>query len=147
MTRSGRAADAGSGTVEFVWLAVLLLVPVVYILIAVFDVQRAAYGVSAASKAAARAFLLAPDIAAAHRRAEGAARLALTDQGLEGASISIVCLPRPGDCLTTGSSVRVVVRATQPLPMTPSALGDQIAPITVDSTHIEPYGAYRADRK
>lgn len=147
MKRPERRRDIGSGTVEFVWLAVLLLVPMVYILIAVFDVQRAAYGVSAASKAAARAFLLAPDVAAAHRGAEQAARLALADQGLEGAHISIVCTPQPGDCLTTGSSVRVEVRATQPLPMTPSALGDQIAPITVVSTHIEPYGAYRADRK
>ena len=147
MTRRERTGDAGSGTVEFVWLAVLLLVPAVYILIAVFDVQRAAYGASAASKAAARAFLLAPDIAAAHRGAEQAARLALADQDVEGASITIVCTPRPDDCLTTGSSVRVIVRATKPLPMTPSALGDQIAAVTVDSTHVEPYGAYRADRK
>lgn len=137
--------DRASATVEFVWLAILLLVPIVYILIAVFTVQRAAYGVSAASKAAARAFLLAPDVPSAHRSAQIAARTALRDQGVEEATVSVVCLPRPAACLTTGSSIRVVVTTTQQLPLTPSALGDQIAAITVDSTHTEPFGRYRAD--
>ncbi|MCW2770768.1 MAG: hypothetical protein JWR27_2201 [Aeromicrobium sp.] len=138
--------DDGTATIEFVWLTLLLLVPLVYVLVAVFDTQRASYGVSTASRSAARAFLQSPDPAAGERRARIAARVALGDQGLDGASVRITCLPSPGDCLEPGSSVRVVVRATQPLPLTPSALGSQLGGITVDSTHTEPYGTYRSER-
>ena len=135
--------EEGTAVVEFIWLALLLIIPIVYILIAVFDVQRAAYGVSAASRSAARAFILAPDVPTAYERAHRAAAVALGDQKVDGATVDITCMPTPDDCLTPGSAVRVVIRMTQPLPLTPSALGDQIAPVTVDSTHVEPYGSYR----
>jgi len=138
--------DDGTATVEFVWLSILLLVPFVYILVAVFDAQRASYGVSAASRSAARAFLQAPDVASGERRARLAARVALDDQGLPAASVQITCLPSPADCLQPGSSVRVVVRTTQQLPLTPSALGSQLGGITVDSTHTQPYGTFRRER-
>lgn len=139
--------EDGTALIEFVWLALLLLIPVVYILMAVFDVQRAAYGVSAASRSAARAFILAPDVATAYERANRAATVALGDQDVAGASVEITCTPTPADCLKSGSSVRIVVRMTQPLPLTPQALGDQLAPIIVDSTHVEPYGTHRGAKK
>ncbi len=138
--------EDGTATIEFVWLSILLLVPFVYILVAVFDTQRASYGVSTASRSAARAFLQAPDVAAGEQRARLAARVALDDQGLPDASVHITCLPSPADCLQPGSSVRVVVRTTQALPLTPSALGSQLGGITVDSTHTEPYGTFRRER-
>ena len=138
--------EDGTALIEFVWLALLLLIPVVYILMAVFDLQRAAFGVSAASRSAARAFILAPDVATAYERANRAATVALGDQDVAGASVVITCTPTPADCLKPGSSVRIVVRMTQPLPLTPQALGDQLAPITVDSTHVEPYGTHRGAR-
>lgn len=139
--------EQGTAIVEFIWLALLLLIPAVYILIAVFDVQRAAYGVSAASRSAARAFIQAPDVPSAFDRANRAAAVALGDQGVTGASVEITCTPTPADCLTPGSSVRVIVHMTQPLPLTPRALGDQLAPITVDSTHVEPYGSFRGAKR
>ena len=138
--------EDGTATIEFVWLSILLLVPFVYILVAVFDTQRASYGVSTASRSAARAFLQAPDPAAGEQRARLAARVALDDQGLSAASVRITCLPSPADCLQPGSSVRIVVRTTQALPLTPSALGSQLGGITVDSTHTQPYGTFRRER-
>lgn len=138
--------DDGTATIEFIWMSLLLLVPLVYVLVAVFDTQRAAYGVSTASRAAARAFLQSPDPATGEQRAKRAADVALDDQGLSGASVRVSCLPSPAQCFEPGSSVRVVVRATQPLPLTPSALGRQLGGITVDSTHTEPFGSYRAAR-
>ena len=138
--------EDGTATIEFVWLSILLLVPFVYILVAVFDAQRASYGVSTASRSAARAFLQAPDVATGERRARLAARVALDDQGIDAASVRITCLPSPADCLQPGSSVRIVVRTTQALPLTPSALGSQLGGITVDSTHTQPYGTFRSER-
>ena len=140
-----RRRESGSATVEFVWLTILLLVPFVYALIAVFDTQRASFAVSAASRSAARTFLQAADPASGEQRARVAARVALDDQDVD-ADVVITCEPTPADCLQPGSSVRVVVHTVQPLPLTPSALGDQLGGIAVDSTHTEPFGTYRAGR-
>lgn len=145
MSRSG-ATDDGTATIEFIWLTLLLLVPLVYLLIAVFDTQRAAYGVSTASRSAARAFLQADGVAAGEQRARQAARVALADQGLDAADVQVSCLPTPADCLQPGSSVRVVVRVRQPLPLTPDVLGPRLGAVTVDSTHTEPYGSFRSPR-
>ncbi len=142
MNRSSR----GTATIEFVWLSILLLVPLLYVLIAVFDVQRAAYGTSSASRAAARAFLQSPDVATGEGRARSAALLAMTDQGVGDATVRVWCLPTSADCLQPGSSVRVFVQATRRLPLTPAVLGENIGSITVDSIHTQPYGTYRARR-
>ncbi len=136
----------GTASIEFVWLTILLLVPFVYVLIAVFDTQRTAYGASTASRAAARAFIQAPDVVTGERRARAAAAVALDDLTVVGAAVRITCLPSPADCLQPGSSVRVRISTTQPLPLTPSALGPQLGGITVDSVHTEPYGSFRAAR-
>ena len=138
--------DDGTATVEFVWLSLLLLVPLVYVMVAVFDTQRAAYGVSTASRAAAVAFLQSSNPASGQQRARVAADAALADQGIDGASVRVTCMPAPTECFEPGSSVRVVVRTTQRLPLTPRALGSQLGGVTVDSTHTEPYGSYRARR-
>jgi len=135
--------ERGTATVEFVWLTILLLAPFMYVLLAVFDTQRAAYAVSAASRSAARAYLQAPDPAVAEERARVAARVALDDQDVD-AGVIITCQPSPSACLQPGSSVRVVVRTVQPLPLTPSVLGDQLGGIAVDSMHVESFGTYRA---
>ena len=44
-----RPAERGSAIVEFHFLGLLLLVPLVYVLLAVLDVQRASYGVTGRS--------------------------------------------------------------------------------------------------
>ena len=145
---SGRrfgSRDDGSASVEFVWVTLILLVPFVYVLLAVFDTQRAAYAVSVSSKAATRAFLLAPDPVVGEQRARQAAQVALADQDVT-ADISIRCLPSAADCLRPGSSVQVTVRTVQGLPLTPSALGDQLGGVAVDSVHRETYGRYREPR-
>nr|MBA2464590.1 hypothetical protein [Nocardioidaceae bacterium] len=58
----GRHRDeSGSALVEVTWLAILLLVPLVYVVLGVFEVQRASFGSTSAARAAGRAFVLAPD--------------------------------------------------------------------------------------
>ncbi len=144
--RSRRRRDGGAATVEFVWLTVLLLVPLVYVLLSVFEAQRAALAVSSASQAAGRAFVRAPDVVTAQARADQAVQVALADHGVTGAVVDIVCLPDPTDCLQPGSSVRVVVSVDQPLPLLPTVLGDTLGVISVDATHTHAYGTYREGR-
>jgi Flp pilus assembly protein TadG len=49
-----RRSERGSALVEVTWLPILLLVPLLYVVLAVFEVQRAAFAVNAATRAAGR---------------------------------------------------------------------------------------------
>lgn len=140
--------ERGSAAVEFVWLVLLLMVPLVYLLIAVFDVQRAAYGASAASRAAGRAFVLAPDQQTAYARADAAARVALADQDVEWAAADVLvsCAPSPAACLAPGSTITVAVTVQQPVPLVPDVLGSSGPTVRVSSRHVEPYGTFREGR-
>jgi len=142
-----RNEERGSALIEVTWLAILLLVPLVYLLISVFDVQRGAFGVSAASRAAGRAYALADTEAEGRSQARSAARTALADQGFDGGfDLDISCTPLPRHCLSPGSVITVVVRAQVDLPLAPAALGGGAPSFRVDSTHRVPYGTYVEER-
>ncbi|HJQ42481.1 MAG TPA: hypothetical protein VJ831_05320, partial [Jatrophihabitantaceae bacterium] len=74
--------DDGNAIVEFVFLAVVIMVPLVYLIAAVATVQRNSLAVSQAARDAGRAFATSNTVVDAHRRVEAAVRLALADQGL-----------------------------------------------------------------
>jgi Flp pilus assembly protein TadG len=140
-----RRDEQGSAVVEFSWLALLLLVPLVYVMLGVFDVQRASYGATAATRAAGRAFVIVPQGLTeddARARAFEAARLAMKDQGLdlESGELKITCDPA---CLEPGSTVTVELDHQVPLPLIPKALGGARPAVHVSASHTEPYGDYR----
>jgi Flp pilus assembly protein TadG len=143
MTR--RRDERGSAVVEFSWLAILLMVPLVYVMLGVFDVQRASYGATAATRAAGRAFIIVPAGLSeddARSRAFEAARLAMTDQGMELTpdQLTITCNPA---CLEPGSTVTVTLDTEVRLPLIPDALGGEPPAIHLSASHTEPYGDYR----
>ena len=140
-----RRAQAGSVVIEVVWLAVLLLVPLVYVVIAVFEVQRGAFAATAAARAAGRAYVLAPTPAEGELRARAASRVALADQGVDARQsvMSLACRPA---CLAPGSVVLVRVRHQVSLPLLPRVLGGQAPSLRVEAEHTVPYGTFREDR-
>ena len=68
--------EAGSAIVEFVFLAVLMMVPLFFLVMMLARLQSGAYAVSAASREAGRAFVTAQLAAEAPARAQSAAGLA-----------------------------------------------------------------------
>ena len=136
--------DSGNAMVEFTFLAVLLFVPLVYVVVAVFDVQRASYGASAAVREAGRAYVGATSTAEAEQRAEAAARIALADQGLELApgELRIACSADP--CLTPGAVVTVTLDTEVALPWVPVLGGRPTAGIAVTARHDAVVDAFRA---
>jgi hypothetical protein len=140
-----RRGESGSAIVELTWLGLLLLVPLVYVVVAVFTVQRSAYGASEAVRAAARAYVLSPDVAIARTRALEAARLSMGDQGvrLDPDDLVIRCEPSPDACLTPGSSVEVDLALDVALPMAPSVFGRRAATVSVHASHTERYSSFR----
>jgi Flp pilus assembly protein TadG len=131
----------GNAVVEFSWLAILLLLPLLYVMLAVFDVQRHAYGATAAAHSAGRAFMLVQrgegeDVA--RERAYEAAKVAMSDQGVEldPADLDISCDPA---CLEPGSTVTVRLQTQVPLPPLPDFLGGDRPSIRVSAEHTETY--------
>jgi hypothetical protein len=140
--------ERGTAIVEFVWLAILLLVPLLYVVLAVFETQRAAYAASAAARSATRAYVTSPDQVTASERARAAAALAFRDQGIEAADfdLRLSCRPDPTACLSAGSVVVVEISSAVALPLVPTALGDNTPSIHIDARHQSPYGQFRESR-
>lgn len=145
MSPGTRRDEAGSAIVEVTWLGLLFLIPLVYVVVSVFTVQRNGYGATEAARSAARAFILSPDVATARARAHAAAELAMRDQGIDLAAdeLDIRCLPEPTSCLQPGSSVEVRLDLTVRLPLAPTLGQRPVASIAVHASHTEPYGTYR----
>lgn len=141
---SGPWSDRGSALIEFTFLSVLLLVPLAYLVLAVFSVQRAAFAVTAATREAGRAYVTTTDGDPA-ARAQAAAALALRDQGLElpPGGLRISC---QSDCLSPGSAVYVALDYTVVLPMVPRALGGHsLGGIPVRGRHAELIDEFRPE--
>lgn len=128
-----RGGDGGNAMIEFSWLAVLLMVPLVYVLLAVFEVQRAAFGVTEAARQAGRAYVRADDDASGRARAAAAAELAMRDQGLTCGD----CLRSLSGALEPAASVTVTVQHVVQLPLLGSLLDDERGGVRVDATHVE----------
>ena len=137
--------ERGSALVELSWLGILLILPMLWIVMSVFEVQRGAFGVSAAARAAARAYALAPDDATGVVRAREAARVALDDQGVHGVppELRISCTPYPGDCHAGGAVITVSVHSRVVLPLMPSALGGNRPSFALDATQTVPIGQFQ----
>jgi Flp pilus assembly protein TadG len=140
-----RRDQRGSALVELSWLGILLILPMLWIVMSVFEVQRGAFGVSAASRAAARAYALAPDDSTGLVRAREAARVALTDQGLHDVTpeVDVSCAPYPGNCHQGTSVITVSVHSRVVLPLMPTVLGGNRPSFALDASQTVPIGQFQ----
>lgn len=141
-----RAPDErGSGLVEMVWLGLLLLLPLLWVVLSVFEVQRGSFGVSGAARAAARAYALAPNDVAGEQRARAVARQALADQGLTGVpvDVTVTCTPYPRNCHTGTSVITVRVGSSVELPLLPDLFGLGRPRFALDARETVPIGRYQ----
>ena len=133
---TGQGAQSGSSIVEFVFLAVLMLVPLFYLVMVLARLQAGAYAVSAASREAGRAYVTAQVPGQATARARSAAGLAFADQGFESeGSIQIGCDGTP--CLRPEGRVQIKATLWVPMPLVPTFFA-AIVPlrIPVSATHL-----------
>ncbi len=144
MTPARCRDDEGNALVEFTYLSVLLMVPLVYVLISVFLVQRAAFGATEAARQAGRAFARAATVEEGEAQAAAAARLALRDQGITDAGPpTYQCLGGP--CLAPGTRVAVTVTYGVRLPVFGALLGSGSGgTIPVTATHVAYVDVFKA---
>lgn len=143
MTRT--LSQRGSALVEVSWLGILFVLPVLWIVLSVFQVQRGAFAVSAAARSAARAYALAPDDASGLLRARAAAQVALADQGVHDVSpeIRVTCTPYPRDCHQGTSVITVSVHSRVVLPLMPAVLGGNRPSFALDAVQTVPIGQFQ----
>lgn len=128
---AGRESERGDATVEFLGIMVVLVIPVLYVVLAVGSVCAGAMAVDAGAREAAR--ILSQDTA---RRAdaERAVSLIVEDFGIGGgADVSASCEGcEAGEGIV---SVRVAVRV--PLPFVPRWFGRAAVPVSSSaSAHV-----------
>jgi predicted TIM-barrel enzyme len=116
-------------------------VPLCYLLVAVFELQRAAYAATTATREASRAFVTAAEVDQAYVRAAAAARIALADQGLAEADAHLRVECATGRCLDPGAVVWVSAEVTVALPLASTS------PVTVRARHAERVDPFRAPRR
>lgn len=124
-------SDAGSALVEFLGVALVLLVPVVYLVLVLGRVQAATFAAEGAAREAARVYVAAPDAATGRSRAVTAVGVALHDQGFDdppGAALAVACSAT--SCLVPGARVTATVEVRVPLPFVPAFVRD-VVPLEV----------------
>lgn len=134
--------EQGSAVVEFIFLAVLLMIPVAYLILTVAAVQAGAYAVVGAADQAAKVYVLNADEQSARQRAEQAVAMAVSDMGLDPnhATLTLSC---DGGCLTPGSTVTAHVKLRIELPIVAGIPGLNLQAATVDSQATQKVGRFK----
>lgn len=138
---SALRSEKGNAPVEFVVLAVVLLIPTLYLVLTLGAVQSAVLAADVVARDAARIHAIEPEPATARARQDAHMRLVLEDYGIRSAgAVEIVCSQDP--CATPGGTVRATVRIPVPVPGLGPVLG-QDGPVRVGSEHLVQVDQYR----
>lgn len=129
--------DEGSAALEFITAGLVLLVPLVYLVLALGQIQQQTLGVEAAARHTARAISLAPDPQTAADRSAEILDGVIDEYGIKPDTVEIVtsCRPAGRACPSAGVTVTVTVSARVDLPLVPPVLGlDRASAVPVSAT-------------
>jgi hypothetical protein len=130
------AEEAGSALVEFVFVALVVFVPLVYIVAGFSAVQRGVFASTAAAREAGRAMGTATDPITGQERALRAAQLAVEDQSVDATDVRLAFAPAGASCeaargytptLTPGEEFSVCVTVTVRIPLLPEFIDSNTA--------------------
>jgi len=145
-------ADGGNAVLEFVVLAAFLMVPLIYIIIAMAQVQGSAYGATEAAREAGRAFIGASTTTDASRQACTAATVALRNQVSAPfdcvIQLHVSCISDAGCsvALVPGQTIRVEIDLTVGLAFLPTSVFGHPVSVPVHAVHDEIVDPYRTTR-
>jgi len=128
-------AERGSAALEFIVVGLLLLVPLVYLIVALGLIQEQSLGAEAAARHVARAMSTAGTADDARKRADGVLASVAEQYGVDDIHIAIACTPAGAACPTAGATLAVTVSTRVTLPLVPPVLGlEQLAAVPVEAT-------------
>ncbi|WP_240613425.1 hypothetical protein [Brachybacterium endophyticum] len=134
--------DDGNALVEFVALAVILLIPSLYLVLTLGSVQGAVFAADVIARDAARIHATDPDAGRAKDRADAMTRMTLEDHGITSQdAVTISCSKHP--CATHGGEVTAEVSVSVPIPGLGPMLG-QDGPVHIGAEHVVEVDQFRA---
>jgi hypothetical protein len=120
-------SEGGSALVEFVFVALVAFVPLVYLVAGFSAVQRGVFASTQAAREAGRAIGTAPDVVTGEVRAERAAQLAVEDQSVDADDVRVDYAAPGAGCdggytptLAPGEVFSVCVTVTVRIPLLPA---------------------------
>lgn len=128
-------SEQGSALVESTMLIGLVILPLLYLVLAVLAVQAASYTATSVARQSARAYATG-DAATALQRAKMAEKLTFADYGQQG-KVEFSCARTP--CFRSGNQIRARVEVIVHLPLAPAWLQEKI---TVTAQHVETIDIY-----
>ncbi|WP_226531737.1 TadE family protein [Microbacterium paraoxydans] len=132
--------DDGSAALEFIAVGVILLVPMIYLVIALGGIQEQSLGAEAAARHMARVIARAPDAATAAERGDAVLRGVIDEYGLDAdaVDVALTCIPSGVDCPSSGATVSVTVSTRVPLPLAPELFGlDRSTAVPVQAASVQ----------
>jgi Flp pilus assembly protein TadG len=145
--------DDGRAVIEFVFLGVLTLVPLLYLVVAVTTFERNVFAATQAAREAGRAYATSDDPVTAEARAAYSANLALSDQGVSPGQRTLKYVPVSADCasgaagaqsLDPGAEFAVCVIQPVRIPGVPGLLDSRAN--TVTGRYVVHVDDFRASR-
>lgn len=133
--------DEGNAALEFLTAGVLLLLPLVYLAIALARVQGASLAAEGAAREAARVYVSAATDAVARASADRAVTVALADHRLtrQPGDLRLSCDSASTDCLASGRHVTARVRMAVDLPLVPAVFGlERLARVPIEASASAP---------
>lgn len=126
--------DAGNASLEFVTAGVLLLVPLVYLVVALSVIQAAAFAAEGAARQGARAYALSATAESGTEAVTRAVEFALADHDVEPTAVDVNITCNPTVCHTPQGFVTVSVNLVVRLPLIPAIGSLAEVPIQAAST-------------
>lgn len=132
--------DDGSAALEFIAVGVVLLVPLVYLIIALGAIQEQSMGVDAVARHTARAIALAADESIAVERSEQVLASVSEQYGIDpdSVAVAVTCAPAGVECPSAGVTLTVTIRTKVALPLIPAVFGlDEAASVGVEGSAVQ----------
>lgn len=139
----GDGRERGSAVLEFTFLTLLLMVPIVYFIITMSQIQGGSFAVVGAADQAAKVYIAQPDPVTAQAAAEQAVAIALADFGHQPEQARVTASCSPADCQAAGSTVTVTVGLTVPLPFLPFNGDFRLSASEVEASSTQLVGRFR----
>ncbi|MEV8266205.1 TadE family protein [Microbacterium sp. NPDC076911] len=130
-------SERGSAALEFILVGIVLLVPLVYLILALGQIQGQTLGAEAGARHIARTIATSSNIEDARSGANRVLASVAESYGMEPDRVEFAmeCRPVEAACPSAGATVIVTLTTTVTLPLMPSVLGiDGIATVPVAAT-------------
>ncbi|QKJ19185.1 TadE family protein [Microbacterium hominis] len=138
--RCGAGDQSGSASLEFIVAGLVLLVPIVYLVVALGMIQGHSLGAEASARHVARAVATASGPDQARGRADRIVRAVADEYGMspERVKLELSCRPTTTECPAAGGTLLVTVRTAVTLPLVPAVLGlERVAAIPIEATAVQ----------